>query len=84
MAQQRNQRQQQQRSGSGGGGNKPWRLCLIRTYTDRSGDEKTHFMPIGAAFKNEQGFSSDNAGLYVDLQRGDRLALFPPDESDGN
>jgi hypothetical protein len=82
--QQRQQQRQQRTGGGGGGGNRPWRLCLIRTYTDRAGDEKTHFLPIGAAFKNEQGFSSDNAGLYVDLQRGDRLALFPPDETDAH
>lgn len=69
------------RRGSGGR-QKPWRLCLIRTYTDRSGDEKSHFISIGSAFRNERGFSSDEAGLYVDVRRGDRIALFPPDESE--
>jgi hypothetical protein len=64
-------------------GNRPWRVCLIRTYTDSSGAEKTHFLAIGSAFRNERGFSSDTAGLHVDLRRGDRIALFPPDESDG-
>ena len=77
--QQRSTTTQQRSTGT----NRPWRLCLIRTYTDRAGEEKTTWLPIGASFQNEQGFASDNAGLYVDLQRGDRLAMFPPDESNG-
>lgn len=77
------QRQQQRGAARGSAtAGRPWRLCLIRPYTDRSGAEKTHFLPIGSLFKNEQGFSADAAGLHVDLQRGDRLALFPPNDGD--
>lgn len=61
---------------------RPWRLCLIRTYTDRSGVEKSHFIGIGSLFHNEGGFTADNAGIYVDVRRGDRLALFPPNEGE--
>lgn len=83
MSQQRQQRGAARGSGgSNANAGRPWRLCLIRPYTDRSGAEKTHFLAIGALFKNEQGFSADAAGLHVDLQRGDRLALFPPDDGD--
>lgn len=71
-------RQQQQTRGR----ERPWRLCLIRTYTDGSGAEKSTFLSVANLFRNEKGFTADSEGLHVDLRRGDRLALFPPNESD--
>lgn len=86
-----NNRNEQQRRGGGGGGggrgggggsgNRPWRLCLIRTYKDRAGEERTHFIPIGSVFDNDgKNFTSDDQGIYVDLRRGDRIASFPPED----
>lgn len=74
---------QQQRGRTGGSKSRPWRLCLVRQYTDGNGEKKSTFLAIGSLFRNEKGFSADSDGLFVDLQRGDRLALFPPDDTDG-
>lgn len=68
-----------QSSSTQGSRSRPWNLFLIREYTTNDGKEGSDFIRCGVAFKGEKGFTIEP---YVDIRRGDRLQILPPQDND--